>query len=129
MFRVTYQLVLNVFVFNVTYQLILTYQLMLTIYCVRRNIATHIILEGTTPGPVMFGVIVDSACVVWQDSTCGERGVCWLFRQENLSLRIMAWWIGLKLCGAAVYGVASLVYKPSEAEEARDDSGEGQSGL
>ncbi|XP_070181232.1 solute carrier organic anion transporter family member 4A1-like [Littorina saxatilis] len=79
---------------------------------------------GTTPGPVLFGVIVDSACVVWQESACGSRGQCWLYDQQHLALYIMAWWIGLKLCGAACYGFASLVYNPPERPEEDDEKEE-----
>ncbi|XP_069675274.1 solute carrier organic anion transporter family member 74D-like isoform X2 [Periplaneta americana] len=35
------------------------------------------------PGPVVFGVLLDSACLVW-GQTCGESGNCWLYNGQKL---------------------------------------------
>ncbi|XP_014208402.1 solute carrier organic anion transporter family member 3A1-like [Copidosoma floridanum] len=35
-------------------------------------------LFGNVPCPVVYGAVVDSACLVWEWS-CGERGACWLY--------------------------------------------------
>lgn len=32
-------------------------------------------LLGTIPGPILFGVLFDRTCVLWQ-STCGREGAC-----------------------------------------------------
>nr|CAD7462391.1 unnamed protein product [Timema tahoe] len=34
--------------------------------------------EGNVPCPIVYGAVVDSACLVWE-TTCGERGACWLY--------------------------------------------------
>ncbi|KAK3092404.1 hypothetical protein FSP39_002395 [Pinctada imbricata] len=73
-------------------------------------------LLGTTPGPVFLGTIIDSTCEVWQD-TCGVSGSCWIFRKEELGLRIMIWWLALKTCGVIFFILAYKLYKPPKDAE------------
>ncbi|KAF4526234.1 hypothetical protein B566_EDAN001919 [Ephemera danica] len=35
-------------------------------------------LFGNVPCPIVYGAVVDSACLVW-DMACGEKGACWLY--------------------------------------------------
>ncbi|XP_011632839.1 solute carrier organic anion transporter family member 3A1-like [Pogonomyrmex barbatus] len=35
-------------------------------------------LFGNVPCPIIYGAVVDSACLVWEYA-CGERGACWLY--------------------------------------------------
>ncbi|KAJ9590577.1 hypothetical protein L9F63_016346 [Diploptera punctata] len=35
------------------------------------------------PGPLVYGILLDSACIVW-GSTCGETGNCWLYDGQRL---------------------------------------------
>lgn len=35
-------------------------------------------LFGNVPCPIVYGAVVDSACLVWE-TACGERGACWLY--------------------------------------------------
>ncbi|XP_017881549.1 solute carrier organic anion transporter family member 3A1 [Ceratina calcarata] len=35
-------------------------------------------LFGNVPCPIVYGAVVDSACLVWEFA-CGERGACWLY--------------------------------------------------
>ena len=35
-------------------------------------------LLGNVPCPIVYGAVVDSACLVWEYA-CGERGACWLY--------------------------------------------------
>ncbi|XP_067009126.1 solute carrier organic anion transporter family member 74D [Anabrus simplex] len=36
-------------------------------------------LFGNVPCPIVYGAVVDSACLVWETAACGERGACWLY--------------------------------------------------
>jgi Organic Anion Transporter Polypeptide (OATP) family len=38
-------------------------------------------LFGNVPCPIVYGAVVDSACLVW-DVACGERGACWLYDSD-----------------------------------------------
>ncbi|XP_063220394.1 solute carrier organic anion transporter family member 74D-like [Bacillus rossius redtenbacheri] len=35
-------------------------------------------LFGNVPCPIVYGAVVDSACLVWE-TACGEQGACWLY--------------------------------------------------
>ena len=50
---------------------------------------------GSIPGPIIFGIIIDSACLFWQFD-CDRRGNCWVYN-ESLGNRAMA----LALCEVA----------------------------
>uniref|UniRef100_A0A1B6C2D4 Solute carrier organic anion transporter family member n=1 Tax=Clastoptera arizonana TaxID=38151 RepID=A0A1B6C2D4_9HEMI len=39
------------------------------------------------PGPILYGAIIDSTCISWDD-TCGQRGNCWLYNKEDFRLYI-----------------------------------------
>nr|XP_027224102.1 solute carrier organic anion transporter family member 3A1-like [Penaeus vannamei] len=39
-------------------------------------------LFGFSPGPVIMGAIIDSACLVW-DTSCGKTGNCWLYDSDK----------------------------------------------
>lgn len=39
-------------------------------------------LFGLIPGPIIYGAIIDSTCIIWEES-CGTRGNCWFHHQEN----------------------------------------------
>ncbi len=41
---------------------------------------------GSIPGPIVFGVIFDSACIFWQYN-CGRQGNCWVYDNAALSQR------------------------------------------
>lgn len=38
-------------------------------------------LFGNVPCPIVYGAVVDSACLVW-DMACGEQGACWLYDSQ-----------------------------------------------
>lgn len=35
-------------------------------------------LFGNVPCPIIYGAVVDSACLVWE-TVCGTQGACWLY--------------------------------------------------
>lgn len=37
---------------------------------------------GFVPGPILFGAIMDSTCLVWNIS-CEEKGNCWFYDRDN----------------------------------------------
>ena len=44
---------------------------------------------GSIPGPIVSGALFDASCEFWQEQ-CGDRGNCWVYHNEDLSLRIFA---------------------------------------
>ncbi|XP_034248106.1 solute carrier organic anion transporter family member 74D isoform X2 [Thrips palmi] len=41
------------------------------------------------PGPILFGAIIDSTCLVW-DESCGRKGNCWLYDKASFRTYINA---------------------------------------
>lgn len=39
------------------------------------------------PGPILYGAIIDSTCLVWEE-TCDNRGNCWLYNPDTFRLYI-----------------------------------------
>lgn len=68
------------------------------------------------PGPVLLGAIIDSSCTIWQHS-CGVKGSCWMYDKSAMGIRIMLWFMGLKILGSLFFLVASFVYKPPSSEQ------------
>lgn len=75
---------------------------------------------GTTPGPILLGAIIDSACSVWQVS-CGNTGSCWTYRKFDLGLRLIVWFASLKLLGVIFAFISYKAYVPPPSEENKFD--------
>lgn len=45
--------------------------------------STVMALLAWIPYPLIFGAIVDSTCIVWQE-VCGSRGNCWIYDSEKM---------------------------------------------
>ncbi|XP_053388537.1 solute carrier organic anion transporter family member 4A1-like, partial [Mercenaria mercenaria] len=82
-------------------------------------------LLGTTPGPLMLGSIMDSACHVWQD-ICGTTGNCWIYEKTSMGIKLFVWWITVKIAALAFYFAAQYFYKP--LDEVSDDEAETDEG-
>lgn len=67
-------------------------------------------LLGTIPGPVLTGSVIDSACALWQD-ICGSRGACWVYNRFEMSWRLFAWWIAVKIFSALTFYLSSKLHK------------------
>lgn len=65
---------------------------------------------GFIPGPVLFGKMIDMACVYWQDN-CGDEGNCILYDNEKLSYHFLAITIVGKALSLVSLLLALLVYK------------------
>ena len=75
-------------------------------------------LTGNIPGPIVFGVIFDAACIYFRfDVPCNERGNCWVYDTHQLSWSITA----VVLLGVFLKCVFSLftwlTYPKQNAEE------------
>lgn len=44
---------------------------------------------GAIPGPIVFGLIFDATCKLWQEAECsGEQGSCWIHDSAEVSLYV-----------------------------------------
>ena len=51
---------------------------------------------GSIPGPLIFGALFDASCVYWQEE-CGDRGNCWVYENEDLSLQMLGVSAGIRI--------------------------------
>uniref|UniRef100_A0A0B7BDA8 Solute carrier organic anion transporter family member n=2 Tax=Arion vulgaris TaxID=1028688 RepID=A0A0B7BDA8_9EUPU len=64
-------------------------------------------LLGWLPGPVVFGILVDSVCMLWR-TTCSTTGACSLYNIELFRVRFNALSIGLSIATYLFYIIALL---------------------
>uniref|UniRef100_A0A914CLE7 Solute carrier organic anion transporter family member n=1 Tax=Acrobeloides nanus TaxID=290746 RepID=A0A914CLE7_9BILA len=53
-------------------------------------------LLGTLPSPVIWGFIIDSACLVWEQ-TCSSRGACAIYDPIKLRLRMHLLYVAIRM--------------------------------
>lgn len=57
---------------------------------------------GSIPGPIVVGALFDSSCLHWQED-CGDRGKCYVYDNDDLTLRLFSLAAGIKvlsiICG------------------------------
>lgn len=75
---------------------------------------------GTTPGPLLLGSIMDSACKVWQD-ICGTEGNCWIYEKTDMGIKLFIWWIIIKILSLVCNFVAQYFYIPPHDVDDDDD--------
>ncbi|XP_053555703.1 solute carrier organic anion transporter family member 4C1-like [Bombina bombina] len=79
-------------------------------------------LLGSIPGPIVFGVIIDSTCILWNLNDCGDKGACWIYNNTKMSYNLVAISAVCKVVTIAFLFVAFCIYKapankPNEKEE------------
>ena len=68
------------------------------------------------PGPVIFGAVTDTACLVWQ-TECGEHSSCWIYDNFAVSRNYFLIAISVKVVSIILFSVAFFTYKPPQNEE------------
>ncbi|KAE9554160.1 hypothetical protein FO519_002640 [Halicephalobus sp. NKZ332] len=53
-------------------------------------------LFGTLPSPMLWGALIDSACLVW-DKTCNHRGACIIYDPDTLRMRMHILYCAIRL--------------------------------
>lgn len=73
-------------------------------------------LLGTVPGPVIFGAVTDTACLIWQDE-CGEPSSCWIYDNGVVSRNYFLIAVSMKVLAVLFFSLAYCLYKPPEEAE------------
>ena len=74
---------------------------------------------GSVPGPLLFGLIFDVSCLLWQEE-CGRRGNCWVYDKQQLSYYIIS--LGFPACSLAlVLFFLAFITFPKNKEEKNED--------
>ena len=68
------------------------------------------------PGPVIFGAVTDTACLVWQ-TECGENSSCWIYDNFAVSRNYFLIAISAKIVSILFFSVAFFTYKPPKTED------------
>ena len=64
---------------------------------------------GSIPGPLIFGALFDASCVYWQEE-CGNRGNCWVYDNEDMSLRSFCVSMGVRIVSVLFALCAWILY-------------------
>ncbi|XP_016049017.2 solute carrier organic anion transporter family member 4C1 [Erinaceus europaeus] len=67
---------------------------------------------GTIPGPIIFGVMIDSSCVLWDVNECGVKGACWVYDNIKMAHMLVAISVVCKIITISFIGLAIFLYKP-----------------
>ncbi|KAK9889162.1 hypothetical protein WA026_004443, partial [Henosepilachna vigintioctopunctata] len=78
-------------------------------------------LFGNVPCPIIYGAVVDSACLVWK-MTCGEKGACGLYDSKIFRMFFHGSTSSLLLCAFFVdcvvwYKAGNINFADEEAQE------------
>ncbi|XP_047412528.1 solute carrier organic anion transporter family member 4C1 isoform X1 [Sciurus carolinensis] len=69
-------------------------------------------LLGTIPGPIIFGVTIDSTCILWDINECGIKGACWIYNNIKMAHMLVAITVTCKVVTIFFNGCAIFLYKP-----------------
>ncbi|KAM6164370.1 LOW QUALITY PROTEIN: solute carrier organic anion transporter family member 4A1 [Rhynchocyon petersi] len=65
---------------------------------------------GAIPGPIVFGWVIDKACLLWQDQ-CGVQGSCFVYHNSTMSWYILITGLLYKVLGVLFFAAACYLYK------------------
>ncbi|XP_077145857.1 solute carrier organic anion transporter family member 4C1 [Ranitomeya variabilis] len=69
-------------------------------------------LLGSIPGPIVFGVVIDSSCILWNLNECGTQGACWTYNNSSISYKLIGISAASKALTIIFLIVAYFIYKP-----------------
>jgi len=73
---------------------------------------------GGIPGPILVGYMLDTTCVIWEKTVCGERGTCMVFSQ-NTAFVMLGIFLVTRALNILFCLVIIFISKKKEAEEER----------
>eukprot|EP00467_Chlorarachnion_reptans_P007681 CAMPEP_0114517006 /NCGR_PEP_ID=MMETSP0109-20121206/17652_1 /TAXON_ID=29199 /ORGANISM="Chlorarachnion reptans, Strain CCCM449" /LENGTH=790 /DNA_ID=CAMNT_0001697475 /DNA_START=27 /DNA_END=2399 /DNA_ORIENTATION=- len=76
---------------------------------------------GSIPGPLIFGVVIDSACFLWEEK-CNERGSCWEYRSFELRRNLVMLALFPKLASFVFFFLAWWYFEDSPEADVRPGS-------
>nr|XP_039272294.1 solute carrier organic anion transporter family member 4C1-like [Styela clava] len=73
---------------------------------------------GSIPGPLVFGVILDSTCLLWQEKSCPkELGSCYIYDSNQLAINLMSLSMAFKALSTLLFYLAMRFYRTSGTEK------------
>ncbi|XP_043271087.1 solute carrier organic anion transporter family member 74D isoform X2 [Venturia canescens] len=81
---------------------------------------TFVSLFGLIPGPIIFGALIDSTCLIW-DHSCGAQGNCWYYDKEDFRYIINSVSATFILCSAILDGLLCYLARNLDLYGLKDD--------
>ncbi|KAJ8020668.1 Solute carrier organic anion transporter family member 4A1 [Holothuria leucospilota] len=78
---------------------------------------------GTVPGPIIFGKLIDSACMIWEYE-CEGQGTCWVYQNDDFATSLFLVVLSCRLLSIVFYSGSLLFYKPLKKEIGEDGDDE-----
>ncbi|XP_030049280.1 solute carrier organic anion transporter family member 4C1 [Microcaecilia unicolor] len=75
-------------------------------------------LLGSIPGPILFGITIDSSCILWQIDQCGDKGACWTYDNSKMAFLLIAISASAKVITILFVIGAFCFYKPPPEKKA-----------
>ncbi|XP_016160591.1 PREDICTED: solute carrier organic anion transporter family member 4C1 isoform X3 [Ficedula albicollis] len=75
-------------------------------------------LLGTIPGPILFGIAIDSSCTLWDINECEIKGACWVYDNERMAYLLMGISAACKIITIVFAFMAVYFYKPPQLTKA-----------
>ncbi|KAM9138093.1 solute carrier organic anion transporter family member 4C1 isoform 2-T3 [Pangshura tecta] len=69
-------------------------------------------LVGTIPGPILFGVAIDSSCTLWDINKCDIKGACWVYDNSKMAYMLIGISAACKVITIIFIITAFCLYKP-----------------
>ncbi|XP_036266248.1 solute carrier organic anion transporter family member 4C1 [Pipistrellus kuhlii] len=69
-------------------------------------------LLGSIPGPIIFGVAIDSSCILWDVNECGIKGACWIYDNIRMARMLVVISVICKIATIFFNGLAIFLYNP-----------------
>ncbi|KAM9330944.1 solute carrier organic anion transporter family member 4C1 [Gastrophryne carolinensis] len=79
-------------------------------------------LLGSIPGPIVFGVVIDGSCILWNLNECGLKGACWVYNNPSISLKLIGISAASKVLTIIFLFIAHFIYKPPSSNEESSQS-------
>ncbi|XP_023287779.1 solute carrier organic anion transporter family member 5A1 [Orussus abietinus] len=79
-------------------------------------------LFALIPGPIIYGAIIDSTCLIWEES-CGTRGNCWFYHRDNFRFLVNVSAAGFSFLGVLFDIVVCYLGKDLDLYGALEDDG------
>ncbi|NXP19485.1 SO4C1 protein, partial [Scytalopus superciliaris] len=69
-------------------------------------------LLGTIPGPILFGIAIDSSCILWDIDECETKGACWVYDNKRMAYLLLGMSAACKIITIIFVVLAVYFYKP-----------------
>ncbi|XP_053264141.1 solute carrier organic anion transporter family member 4C1 [Podarcis raffonei] len=67
---------------------------------------------GSIPGPILFGVSIDSTCTLWDIDKCGRKGSCWTYNNHRMAYMLVGISVIAKVISIVFTVTAVFIYNP-----------------